>query len=92
MVDDEPVSVEIEAPETQLVKTVTYKVPAKNFGTEARASLDVNHFLKNATIKANIKSTKLNDVIKELVVCKFLSQKGHERSVNLIACNWQPLL
>ena len=74
LVDDEPVSVEIEDPETQLVKTITYKVPVKNFGTEARATLDVNHFLKNATIKANIKATKLNDVIKELVVCKFDGQ------------------
>ena len=63
-------TVEIEEPETQLVKTITYKVPTKNFGTENRASLDINHFLQNATIKANIKATKLNDVIKELVVCK----------------------
>jgi len=70
LAEDEPVSVEIEEPETQLVKTVTYKVPTKNFGTEARAALDVNHFLQNATIKANIKATKLADVIKELVVCK----------------------
>jgi len=78
--EDEPVSVEIEEPETQLVKTMTYKVPAKNFGTEARAALDVNHFLQNATIKANIKATKLADVIKELVVCKYYP---HRRFISL---------
>ena len=59
-------SVKIEEPEVNLMQTINRKISTKNFGTEARASYDIEHYLKNATIRANIKSNKLNDVLKEI--------------------------
>ena len=51
----ESTSVKIEEPEVNLIQTTSRTISTKNFGTEARASLDVQHFLNNAIIRANIK-------------------------------------
>lgn len=58
---------------TNLLASTQQKVPMKDFGSEVRASMDIAHFLSQATLVLDVAETSLEGIC-DLLLTKLLEQ------------------
>ena len=58
---------------TNLLASSQQKVPMKDFGSEVRASMDIAHFLSQATLVLDVAETSLEGIC-DLLLTKLLEQ------------------